>query len=66
MKDIMFSQPAIGFIFEYRGKQVAAIQTLLKQKIWVSNSLDPVMRTAIMATAAAMVATLKSGDPKCY
>lgn len=66
MKEIIFSQPAIGFIFEYRGKQVAAIQTLLKQKIWVSNSLDPVMRTAVMATAAAIIATLKSGDPNGY
>ena len=58
----MFSQPAVGFVFEYQGKQVAAFQTLLKQMIWVSNTLDPVMRKAILATGAAIMATVKSGN----
>ena len=62
MKEIMFSQPALGFVFEYQGEQVAACQTLMKQMIWVSNSLDPLLRKAILATAAAVMATVKSGD----
>ncbi|HEY4965547.1 MAG TPA: hypothetical protein VII28_04070 [Puia sp.] len=61
MKEMMFSQPALGFVFEYQGKQVAAFQTLMKQMIWVSNGLDPLLRKAILATAAAVMATVKSG-----
>jgi hypothetical protein len=66
MKDIMFSQPAVGFVFEYQGKQVAAFQTLLKQMIWVSNTLDPALRKAILATVAAIMATVKSGNPNGF
>lgn len=62
MKDIMFSQPAVGFVFVLAGNQVAAVQTLLKQMIWVSNALDPVQKNAVMATAAAILATVKSGN----
>lgn len=62
IKEVMFSQPAVGFVFEYQGKQVAAFQTLLKQMIWVSNTLDPVLRKAILATGAAIMATVKSGN----
>jgi len=62
MKDIMFTQPALGFIFEYQGKQVAAIQTLMKQNIWISKVLEPDLRKAILATAAAVMATVKSGN----
>jgi hypothetical protein len=66
MKDIMFSQPALGFVFEYQGKQVAACQTLLKQMIWVSNTMDPDLKKAVLATAAAVMATIKSGDSNGY
>jgi hypothetical protein len=66
MKEIMFSQPAIGFVFEFHGKQVAACQTLLKQMIWVSHSLDPDLRKVILAMAAAVIATVKSGNAKGY
>jgi hypothetical protein len=62
MKDIMFSQPAVGFVFVFAGKQVGAVQTLLKQMIWVSNTLDAVQKKAVMATAAAIMATVKSGN----
>ncbi len=62
MKDIMFSQPAVGFVFVFEGKQVAAVQTLLNQMIWVSNALDPLQKNAVMATAAAIMATVKSGN----
>ena len=62
MKDILLSQPAIGFIFEYEGKQVAAFQSILKQTFWIIKSLDPDLRKAILATAAAMIATIKSDN----
>jgi hypothetical protein len=62
VKDIMFTQPALGIVFEYEGKQVAAIQTLMKQSIWISKTLDPALRKAILATAAALISTIKSGN----
>jgi hypothetical protein len=62
MKEIMFTQPAIGFVFEYQGKQIAGIQTLMKQYIWISKELDPEFRKVILATAAAVMATVKSGN----
>jgi hypothetical protein len=62
MKDIMFTQPALGIVFEYEGKQVAAIQTLMKQSIWISKTLDPALRKAILATSAALISTIKSGN----
>ena len=62
MKEIMFTQPALGFVFEYQGKQVAAIQTLMKQNIWISKALDPDYRKVILSTAAVIMATVKSGN----
>ncbi len=62
MKDIMFTQPALGIVFEYQGKQVAAVQTLMKQSIWISKDLDQNLRNAILATSAALMATIKSGN----
>ena len=61
-KEIMFTQPALGFGFRYQGKEVAAFQTILKQMVWVSKTLDPKLRSAILATAAALLATIKSGN----
>ena len=61
-KEIMFTQPALGFGFRYQGKEVAALQTILKQMVWVSKTLDPKLRSAILATAAALLATIKSGN----
>jgi len=62
MKEIMFTQPALGFIFEYQGKQIAGIQTLMKQYIWISKELEPELRKVILATATAVMATVKSGN----
>jgi len=62
MKEIMFTQPALGFVFEYQGKQIAGIQTLMKQYIWISKELNPELKKVILATATAVMATLKSGN----
>jgi hypothetical protein len=62
MKEIMFSQPALGFVFQYKGKQVAAFQTMLKQTVWISKTLDPRWKTAILATTAALFGTIKAGN----
>jgi hypothetical protein len=62
IKEIMFTQPALGFVFEYQGKQVAAIQTLMKQNIWISKALDADLKKVILATAAVIMATVKSGN----
>jgi len=66
MKDVMFSQPAVGFVFVFAGKQITAVQTLLKQMIWVSNALDPAQKKIVLATAAAIIATVKSGNSNGY
>ncbi len=60
MKEIMFSQPALGFVFVYQGKQVAAFQTILTHKAWISKSLSPKLKGVIMAATAALFATFKS------
>jgi len=61
-KEIMFIQPALGFVFRYQGIEVAAFQTILKQMVWVSKTLDPKLKPAVLATTAALLATIKSGN----
>lgn len=65
-KEIMFTQPALGFGFRYQGKDIAAFQTLLKQSAWISKAIDPKLRPVILATTAALFATFKSGNPNGF
>lgn len=66
MKEIMFSQPALGCVIEYKEKQVAAFQTILKQMCWVSPTLEPLLRKAILSTVACIMATVKSAGANGY
>ena len=59
MKDILFSQPATGFIFLHEGKQTAALQLILKRKAWVAKDIDPSAREAILVTMTVLLATTK-------
>jgi hypothetical protein len=66
MKDMMFTQPAMGFVFEYHEKQLAAFQTIIRQTTWISKTIEPELRNAILATIAALFATIKSIDANSF
>jgi len=59
MKDMLFSQPATGFIFLHEGKQTAALQLIMKRKAWVTKDIEPSAREAILVTMTVLLATTK-------
>jgi hypothetical protein len=64
--EIAFKQPAFGYVFKIQEKQVAAFQTIFKEKAWVSKTLDARLKEAVIATIAAMMATIKAANTMGY
>jgi hypothetical protein len=62
MNQIMFSQPATGFTVFHKGEPIAAFQTLMKNKVWVSKNLSDRDKKGILAAIAGFFATIKSED----
>ena len=44
-----------GYVFTLDRKQIAAVQTLTKQYIWLDKDLDPKMKLVLAAAAASFL-----------
>jgi len=58
-KNRMFAMPAAGFIILHNDKQVAALQTMIRQTVWLSKELEDVKKKVLTSLIAALFAVTK-------
>jgi hypothetical protein len=60
LKRKWFLTPVAGIVVFYGGRQVAAMQTMMRRTVWLSKELDESKKAVLASVMAALLATAKS------